>query len=147
MQRGQHGAVHSYYNFAIPFRDKIKLKLSPDHPALLLFDNFKGQCTKKLLGLLDSSNVSVILIPANCTDRLQPLDISVNKAAKEFLRKAFQKWYALQVWAQLEGKAPADPVDLRISVMKPLGAKWLMDLYKGKPEIIKNGFKEAGVCP
>jgi len=49
---------------------------------------------------------------------------------------------------KLEGKVPADPVDLRISVMKPLGAKWLVDLYdylKDKPEIIKNGFKEAGL--
>ena len=112
---------------------------------MLLFDNFKGQCTEKLLRLLDSSNVSIALIPANCTNRLQPLDLSVNRAAKEFLRKAFQKWYALQVCAQLEGKVPAD---IRISVMKPLGAKWLVDLYdylKGKPEIIKNGFKEAGL--
>ena len=128
------------HNIILPYlsETRSKLKLSPDHPALLLFDNFKGQCTEKLLRLLDSSNVSVILIPANCTDRLQPLDLSVNKAAKEFLHKAFQKWYALQVCAQLEGKAPADPVDLRISVMKPLGAKWLVDLYdylKGKPEM------------
>ena len=33
-----------------------------------------------------------------------PLDLSVNKAAKEFLRKSFQKWYALQVCSQLVGK-------------------------------------------
>ena len=102
------------HNIILPYlsETRSKLKLPPDHPALLLFDNFKGQCTEKLLRLLDSSNVSVILIPANCTDRLQPLDLSVNKAAKEFLHKAFQKWYALKVCAQLEGKAPADPVDL-----------------------------------
>jgi len=135
------------HNIILPYltETRSKLKLPYDHPALLLFDNFKGQCTEKLLRLLDSSNVSIALIPANCTNRLQPLDLSVNRAAKEFLRKAFQKWYALQVCAQLEGKVPAD---IRISVMKPLGAKWLVDLYdylKGKPEIIKNGFKEAGL--
>ena len=104
---------------------RSKLKLPSDHPALLLFDNFKGQCTKKLLKVFDSSNVTIVLISAKCTDRLQPLDLSVNRVAKEFLRKAFQKWYALQVCAQLEGKVPADPVDLRISVMEPLGAKKL----------------------
>ena len=90
----------------------------------------------------------MILIPANCTDRLQPLDLSVNKAAKEFLRRSFQTWYALQVCSQLEGKTLKAPVDLRLSVMKPLGAKWLVDLFdylKGKPDIIKNGFKEAGI--
>ena len=33
---------------------KEKLKLSSDHLALLLYDNFKGQCTEKLLKLLDA---------------------------------------------------------------------------------------------
>ena len=127
---------------------KRKLKLPPSHPALLLFDNFKGQCTEKLLKLLDSKIINVVLIPPNCTDRLQPLDLSVNKTAKDFLRKCFQKWYALQVCSQLEGKTSKEPVDLRLSVMKPLGAKWLVELndyMKGKPDIIKNGFKEAGI--
>ena len=64
---------------------KKKLNIPLDHPALLLFGNFKGQCTKELLKLLDSHNVNVVLIPPNCMDRLQPLDSSVNKVAKEFL--------------------------------------------------------------
>ena len=83
---------------------KRKLKRPPSHPSLLLFDNFKGQYTEKLLKLLDTNMVNVVLIPPNYTDRLQPLDLSVNKAAKEFLHKCFQKWYALQVCSQLEGK-------------------------------------------
>ena len=118
---------------------KRKLKLPPSHPALLLFDNFKGQCTEKLLKLLDTNMVNVVLILSNCTDRLQPLDLSVNKAAKEFLQKFFQKWYALKEKHQR---------NLRLSVMKPIGVKWLVELHDymtSKPEIIKNGFKEAGI--
>ena len=41
-----------------------------------------------------------------------------------------------------------EPIDLRMSVIKPLGAKWLVNLYdclKSKPSIIINGFKEAGI--
>jgi len=51
-------------------------------------------------------------------------------------------------FAHFEGKTLKGAVDLRFSRMKPLGAKWLVDLFdylKGKPEIIKNGLKEAGV--
>ena len=70
---------------------KEKLQLSSDYPTLLLYDNFKGQCIEKLLKLLDANNVSIVLIPPNCTDRLQPLDVSVNKAAKELLQNSFQK--------------------------------------------------------
>lgn len=44
---------------------------------------------------------------------------------------------------------PRQSVDLRLSVVKLLGAKWpLLDLFdymKTKPEIIRNGFKEAGI--
>ena len=70
-----------------------ELKVAVDQPVVLIFDNFKGQCTPQLLKFLDTNNISVILVPPNCTDRLQPLDLSVNKAAKEFLRRKFHEWY------------------------------------------------------
>ncbi|MCY3929117.1 MAG: hypothetical protein OXG81_12660 [Acidobacteria bacterium] len=137
-------------NVILPFlcRTRQRLDLPADHPALLLFDNLKGQCTEMLLKMLDAENINVVLIPANCTDRLQPLDLCVNKAAKDFLRNEFQKWYASQVCSQLDGKAEIEPIDLRLSVIKPLGAKWLVNLYdylKSKPSIIISGFKEAGI--
>ena len=119
---------------------KEKLKLSSDYPALLLYDNFKGQCTEKLLKLLDANNSSVVLIPPHCTDRLQPLDVSVNKTAKEFLRNSFQKWYASIVCSQLNGKTEKKAVDLHLSVMKPHGAKWLVKLceyLRNNPDIIQ----------
>ena len=53
-------------------------KLVKNHPTLLIFDNFKAQCTKDLLIFLDDKNIHVVLIPANCTDKLQLLDLSVN---------------------------------------------------------------------
>ena len=67
------------------------LKLQPDHPVLTIFDNFTGQGTESLLELLEANHIHVVLVPANCTDRLQPLDVSVNKPAKNFLRQQFQK--------------------------------------------------------
>ena len=71
-------------------RKRTELKLSSNQPALLIFDNFKAQPTSSMLKLLDSYNINIALLPANCTDRLQPLDLSVNKAAKDFLRSKFQ---------------------------------------------------------
>ena len=41
-----------------------------------------------------------------------------------------------------------DPVDLRLSIVKPLGARWIVKVYdymKSNPEIIRNGFKGAGI--
>ena len=128
---------------------RIDLKLSVDYPALVIFDNFKGQCTKELLSTLDDNNINVILIPANCTDRLQPLDISVNKSVKEFLRAKFQEWYSKQICSQLKGEKEKSPINLCLNVLKPEGAKWMVSTYdylSSKPDIITNGFKDIKDC-
>ena len=70
-----------------------------------MFDNFKAQCTKNLLTFLDDKNIHVVLISANCADKLQPLNLSVNKASKDFLRSKFQNWYAQEICSQLQGDA------------------------------------------
>ena len=72
-----------------PYIDAARVNsgLSDDYPALAIFDNFKGQVTDDVMQLLEDHNVHVVKLPANCTDRLQPMDISVNKAAKDFLRQ------------------------------------------------------------
>ena len=127
-----------------------ELQLDDSHPALVIFDRFRAQCTNTILELLASKYVHVAIVPANCTDRLQPLDVSVNKAAKEDLRRQFQEWYSEQVCLQLQkdGDATVEPVDLRMGIVKPLGAKWMMGLYdymKTKPDIIRNGFRHSGL--
>ncbi len=78
------------------------LSLAENHPALVIFDRFKGQCTEGMMSLIDDNHLRLVIVPANCTDRLQPLDVSVNKSAKEFLRRKFQQWYSEEVRRQTE---------------------------------------------
>ena len=85
----------------------------------------KGQCTPAIIDLLQQNNVDIVFVPANCTDRLQPLDVSVNKAAKNFMRDQFQRWYAEQIQQQVQDNLK-NPVDLRLSIVKPLSAKWFV---------------------
>jgi len=66
-------------------RMRVKNQLDVAHPALVIYNTFHDQCTEIILGMLKENNVYIVIVPANCTDRLQPLDLSVNKAAKEFL--------------------------------------------------------------
>ena len=55
--------------------------------ALVIFDCFKGQCTQRILSLLSSNNIHIAVVPGNCTDSLQPLDVSVNKVVKRFFTR------------------------------------------------------------
>lgn len=44
---------------------------------------------EKVLKLLEDHNIYVVIVPENCTNRLQPLDVSVNKSIKAFLNQKF----------------------------------------------------------
>jgi len=52
-------------------------------------DNFSRQATTLVTERSEEYGGVVVKIPAGTTDRLQPLDISVNKAAKDFLQEHF----------------------------------------------------------
>ena len=86
-------------------------------------------------------------MPVNTTDKLQPLDLSVNKPAKDFMKQKFQYWYGRMICKQLEDGIEEE-VNLRLSVMKPMVANWCIDLFQylvNKPDFIINGFKAAGI--
>ena len=76
---------------------------------------------------------------------MQPLDLSVNKAAKEYLRGEFQTWYAKQISQQVQGDSEKKPVDLRLTAVKSLGAKWLEGLYDYRLKSSKMALKKQGL--
>ena len=79
-----------------------ELGLNQEHPALVIFDVFKGQCTENVFQLLEENNILYVIVPNNCTDALQPLDLSINKPAKDFMKSKFQEWYGNIICKQLE---------------------------------------------
>ena len=74
-----------------------ELGLPESFPAMVLFAAFKGQITDSTYQLLEHNNISVVNIPANCTNKLQPMNLSVNKSLKGFssLGIGTRKWYLM----------------------------------------------------
>ena len=138
-----------------PYVESVRCTLSCDSPAVVIMDNFRAQVTQKVYELLDSHNIHTCVLPPNTTDRLQPLDIAVNKPAKDFLRRRFDEWYAQQVMLQLEGKSDEEievfnlhPIDLSMARMKEVSADWLVQMpdYIGQnPSFLVNGFIKVGI--
>ena len=108
---------------------------------------FKGQCTAKVLELLEKNNILFVTVPNNYTDRLQPLDLSVNKPAKDFIRAKFREWYGSHICKQLDDGLKED-VDMRMTIMKLITAQWVIDVHgyvSSRPSIVVNGFRAATI--
>ena len=54
--------------------------------ALLIFDVFWGQTTDKIFKVLKDNHILVTKVPANMTHLFQLLDLTVNKAAKDYTK-------------------------------------------------------------
>ena len=133
----------------VPFLEKTRktLKLASNSPALAIFDGFKGQTTPEFLALLEKHNIIPLLIPANCTDKLQPMDISINKPIKDRVKESFQLWYAAEVQSQLKA-VPINQVkvELKTAVLKAKTVTWLASAWHSMtPAMAINGFKKAGI--
>ncbi|PFX11883.1 Pogo transposable element with KRAB domain [Stylophora pistillata] len=76
--------------------DKRKDLSLPDEPkAILVFDVFKGQKTECV-----QNNCVSAFVPANMTNYYQPLDLTVNGPAKQFLKGKYQELYATEIAKQ-----------------------------------------------
>ena len=86
-----------------------------------------------------------IQLPANCTDKLQPLDISINKPMKDHLKSKFQQWHAQEIKQQLETVTLSQvKVDVSLQIIKSPNANWIISGWQAlekRPEIAVNGFK------
>ena len=135
-------------------KEREGLGLSNLQPALLIMDVFKGQMTDAVRELLKENKILIEKVPANLTYLFQLLDVQggPNGYVKKMMKKKFTRWYADQVDRALEAYTILENIDisLKLSIMKPLHAKWIIEVYDhmtsgdGKPICLK-GWEVAGI--
>ena len=95
-------------------------------------DAFKGQDNGILKEFCSKNRCEIAIVPRNLTNKFQPLDLTVNKAAKAFIQNQCNDWCSDQVAQQL--KSGNDPTDIKVSSklsdLKPRHPSWIVDLYK-----------------
>ena len=107
-------------------KKREELNFTQDYPALCLVDNLKAHCMENTLRHIDAYNIYVTLISHTCTYRLQQLDISVKSLHKILFTTGIQDRYLKKIYGQFKGLQSKEPVDLRLAIVKPLGAQWLI---------------------
>ena len=145
-------SIEFFDEIILPYLQQLKEEkgLPQEQHSLVIIDTFKGQNNDILKEFCSKNRCDVVIIPQNLTNKFQPLDLTVNKAAKRFIQHQYNDWFSDQVARQLKsGKDPTDiKVSSKLSDLKPLHASWIVDLYKymqGEDELILKGFKEAGI--
>ena len=75
----------------IPYieKERANLQLPDDQPALLIIDVFSGQMTDPVIEKIRENSIKLLKVPANMTQLFQPLDLTVNGAAKTFIKRRF----------------------------------------------------------
>lgn len=110
---------------------------------LLIFDVYKAHRDQELLQLIKDSGFVYTFVPASCTGELQPLDLTVNAQFKRMMKGKFIDWYSAKI-----AENCIDKVDLKLSVLKPIHARWMIDVYAAlgkQPDLVKAGFRKAGI--
>ena len=65
--------------------------------ALIIMETFKGQDNDRLRELCSENYCETVIVPHNLTNKFQPLDIRVNKAAKAFIQNMYNEWFSNEV--------------------------------------------------
>ena len=140
----------------IPYviKERRSLLLPSSQPALLIMDVFKGQMTDRVVSTLQHNNIILITVPANLTYLFQPLDVQggPNGYVKRYMKKNFCDWYASQITYALDEGKEIDEIEvpLKLSIVKPLHAKWFIEMYnhmtneEGRKVCLK-GWQVAGI--
>ena len=107
---------------------------------------FRGQMTDPVLLKLRENSIFLVRVLPNMTNLFQPLDLTVNGAAKAFLKRKYTEWYSGEV-----SKALADGIALDdFEILTSFHAKRIVELYnylaseKGH-DVIGNGWKSAEI--
>ena len=118
--------------------------------SLVMMDTFKRQDNDEIRKFCAKNSCKIVIIPHNLTNKFQPLDINVNKTAKSFVSHKYNSQLANEVSKQLRaGKTAADvKVSLKLSVIKALDPKWIVNLYstvKDDKKMEIKCFRSAGI--
>ena len=109
-----------------PYLQQVKEEkgLPQEQHLLVTMDTFKGQDNVILKEFCSKSRCEIVIVPHNLTNKFQPLDLTVNKAAKAFFQNQYNDWFSDQVAQPL--KSGNDQTDVKVSSklsdLKPLHA-------------------------
>ena len=85
----------------------------------------------KVLKVLEDNNILATKVSPNVAHLFQPLELMVNKVAKDFTKKKSSEWFSRQMSIGLENGQELEDIGInyRLCVLKALHATWVIAFY------------------
>ena len=138
----------------LPYIEKVKKEHNlPDYQkSLLIWDAFRAQSTATVMEKVSSHGIQTVLVPANMTHLLPPLDLTTNASFKKLEKRSFSEYFSSSIMKELEADRWVSTIKVNFKALsiKTIHANLMKDIYehfktdKGKG-IIKAGWKAAGI--
>ncbi|XP_047028001.1 uncharacterized protein LOC124636095 [Helicoverpa zea] len=104
-----------------------------ERPALIIYDGHSTHVDARVVELAVRNNVTILKLPPHTSHLLQPLDISVFKSFKAIWDAKLVEWQRRNVGTKMP---------------KNVFSQTMADTWQQtNPEVIKSGFKKAGIYP
>ena len=107
--------------------------------SLLVWDMFRSHITKNSKDRLSRHNTEIAVIPGGLTSLLQPLDVSLNKPFKDYVREEWNNWM------QNEEKSFTKGGSMRAASLDVLCEMVIKSWDKVKTESVVKSFKKCGI--
>lgn len=120
-----------FRTIALPY-----LKRKPGK-KILIGDNLSSHLSIEVIKKCEKYQIEFVLLPPNCTHLLQPLDLTYFRMLKESWRRT------LRTWRKTAGRVECLPKDAFAGLLH----QTLQDIRLRKADVIKSGFRSAGLCP
>ena len=107
--------------------------------SLLVWDMFRAHCCDSVKEKLKEYRTRQAVIPGGCTSVLQPLDVSINKPFKTYLRKLWNTW-------MVSGEKEFTKSGAMKRPGLSLAVQWVKEAWESISEdIIIKSFKKCGI--
>nr|XP_015922193.1 tigger transposable element-derived protein 6-like [Parasteatoda tepidariorum] len=123
-------------NIFLDFLHKFDRKMEKEKRKVLLF---MDQCPAHPQDLPNFNNTKVVFFPANCTSKIQPLDLSITRCVKVHYRKTLTRRLLAAMETKLQAKDELKQITV-LDAMRMMCSSWRSITDK----CIHNCFKKAG---
>jgi hypothetical protein len=127
-----------------------ELQLPSNQKMIWLLDCWSVHKSEAFLTWMKKEHprICVLFIPANCTSKLQPADVILQRPLKCAFSRCFKQWSAACIQEQLEGDVSRVQLDLRIGTLREELCTWLLQAWKevgSRTDMIIKGWEKCGL--